>query len=176
MARKRRAEIDAADDGRPSRALIAAVVLGAIAAVAGVYFAFAPRDTVTGANPRNAEAVALGEKVYRANCASCHGVKLEGQSGWNTRRNADGTLPAPPHDKTGHTWHHPDEMLAGITKKGILPYAPQGYESDMPAFGAVLTDEQIAALWAYVKSTWPERERRYQAQMTRQSELPKQTQ
>lgn len=165
MARKRRAEIDAADDGRPSRALIAAAVLGAIAAVAGVYFAFVPRDTVTGANPRNAEAVALGEKVYRANCASCHGVKLEGQSGWNTRRNADGTLPAPPHDKTGHTWHHPDQVLFDYTKKGGQQFAPPGFKSAMPAFGGALSDREIWAVLAYIKSQWPPDIRDRQRQM-----------
>jgi mono/diheme cytochrome c family protein len=33
----------------------------------------------------------------------------------------------------------------------------------MPAFGGVLTDEEITAILDYVKSTWPERERKYQA-------------
>ncbi len=122
-----------------------------------------------------AQRIVAGRAVYLQYCAACHGRNLEGQPDWQSPL-PNGKLPAPPHDKTGHTWHHPDEMLVGITKKGILPYAPQGYESDMPAFGDKLTDEQIAALWAYVKSTWPERERQYQKQMTRQSEMPKQTQ
>jgi mono/diheme cytochrome c family protein len=32
----------------------------------------------------------------------------------------------------------------------------------MPAFDGVLTDEQIRAVLAFIKSTWPERERRFQ--------------
>jgi mono/diheme cytochrome c family protein len=41
------------------------------------------------------------------------------------------------------------------------------YQSDMPAFEGVLTDEEIRAVLAFLKSTWPEREREYQAQRSR---------
>jgi mono/diheme cytochrome c family protein len=80
-------------------------------------------------------------------------------------------MPAPPHDATGHTWHHPDSALFGITKEGLSPgkYAPRGYQSDMPAFGGVLTDEEIWAVLAYIKSTWPPRELAYQREVDRQS-------
>jgi mono/diheme cytochrome c family protein len=91
-------------------------------------------------------------------CAACHGVKLEGQPDWR-RRLPNGRLPAPPHDESGHTWHHPDSVLFGITKNGLLPpYAPTGYESDMPAFGDKLADEEIWAVLAYIKSRWTSRE------------------
>ncbi|GEO42787.1 cytochrome c [Skermanella aerolata] len=106
------------------------------------------------ANPNDAAQVALGKALYAQHCASCHGVKLEGQPEWRERK-PDGKMPAPPHDATGHTWHHPDDILFGITKQGIAAYAPPGYESDMPAFDGVLTDEQIWALLAYLKSSWP---------------------
>jgi mono/diheme cytochrome c family protein len=161
-------------EGRRGAAAGAIFLVTMAAILAALLFGTGPLDPFRIADPA-AQRIAAGRAVYLQYCAACHGRNLEGQPDWQSPL-PSGRLPAPPHDKTGHTWHHPDEMLAGITKKGILPYAPQGYESDMPAFGAVLTDEQIAALWAYVKSTWPERERRYQAQMTRQSELPKQTQ
>ena len=106
------------------------------------------------ANPNDAAQVARGKALHAQHCASCHGVKLEGQPEWRERK-PDGKMPAPPHDATGHTWHHPDDVLFGITKQGIAAYAPPGYESDMPAFGGVLTDEQIWAVLAYLKSTWP---------------------
>ncbi|WP_404384314.1 c-type cytochrome [Caenispirillum salinarum] len=99
--------------------------------------------------------VSLGQKVYADYCASCHGVNLEGQPDWRTR-DEDGRLPAPPHDDTGHTWHHPDEQLVGIVRDGLEPYAPEGYQSDMPGFGDVLTREEILAVIAYIKSTWPD--------------------
>lgn len=116
-----------------------------------------------------AAGIASGQTVYQSRCATCHGQNLEGQPDWQTPLSS-GRLPAPPHDKTGHTWHHPDDVLIGITKQGIVPYAPEGYESDMPAFGGILTDAEIAAAWAYIKSTWPERERDYQERMTRQKQ------
>ncbi|HYG90488.1 MAG TPA: cytochrome c [Azospirillum sp.] len=106
------------------------------------------------ADPTDAAQVALGKAVYAEHCASCHGAKLEGQPDWQSRK-PGGRMPAPPHDALGHTWHHPDDVLFGITKKGITEFAPPDYESDMPAFGGVLTDEQIWAVLAYIKSTWP---------------------
>lgn len=109
------------------------------------------------ADPRDAAKVALGEQVYAANCASCHGAKLEGQRAWRQRL-PSGRMPAPPHDEGGHTWHHPDDVLFGITKNGIGPYAPAGYESDMPAFAGKLSDDEIWAVLAYVKSQWRSRE------------------
>lgn len=106
------------------------------------------------ADPTNVAQVALGKAVYSENCASCHGTNLEGQPDWRERK-SDGRMPAPPHNTMGHTWHHPDEVLFGITKQGVAAFAPSGYESDMPAFGGVLTDEEIWAVLAYLKSSWP---------------------
>ncbi len=109
-----------------------------------------------------------GQALYTKRCASCHGMKLEGQPNWQTRL-PTGRMPAPPHDATGHSWHHSDEVLLGLTKRGLKPYAGENYESDMPAFDSILTDEQITAIWAYIKSTWPKRERAYQERITKQS-------
>lgn len=96
-----------------------------------------------------------GETIYKVECASCHGAKLEGQADWRTRR-PDGKLPAPPHDATGHTWHHPREQLAKIVKLGMVPpNAPPGYVSDMPAFAGKLTDRQIDNVLLYIESRWP---------------------
>ena len=98
---------------------------------------------------------ALGRSLYVSHCAACHGFKLEGQTNWRERR-ADGRLPAPPHDESGHTWHHPDAVLFDMTRNGMVPgrTAPQGYESDMPAYAGILTDAEIIAVLAYIKSTW----------------------
>lgn len=106
--------------------------------------------------PSNAQQVAQGKALYDAHCAGCHGAKLEGQAAWRQRL-PNGRLPAPPHDQTGHTWHHPDAVLIEIVKNGLVPgkTAPEGYESDMPAYGNVLSDDEIAAILAYIKSTWP---------------------
>ncbi|TPW15620.1 MAG: putative cytochrome c [Halothiobacillaceae bacterium] len=99
--------------------------------------------------------LARGEMIYVKFCALCHGEQLQGQPDWRHRR-VDGKLPAPPHDATGHTWHHPDEVLFAITKNGMVPpHAPDNYSSDMPAWGAILSDADIWAVLAYIKSRWP---------------------
>jgi mono/diheme cytochrome c family protein len=78
-------------------------------------------------------------------------------------------MPAPPHDDSGHTWHHADDILFGIVKIGMNPpYAPPGYHSDMPAFGGTLTDRQIRDVLAYIKSRWSPRELAAQAQITKE--------
>jgi len=106
------------------------------------------------ADPRDPARLALGVKVYAQHCAACHGAKLEGQPDW-TKRLPSGRLPAPPHNDTGHTWHHTDGVLFAITKSGLVPpYAPKGYESDMPAFGGKLSDNEIWAVLAFIKSHW----------------------
>ena len=107
------------------------------------------------ADPRDPGRVALGAEIYRQHCAACHGTKLEGQPSWRERL-PNGRLPAPPHDESGHTWHHPDEVLFGITKHGLVAgkYAPANYESDMPAFDGKLSDEEIWAVLAYIKGHW----------------------
>jgi len=78
-------------------------------------------------------------------------------------------MPAPPHDASGHTWHHPDSLLFGITKLGLVPgqYAPPKYESDMPGFGATLSDDEIWAVLAYIKNSWPEKIRKAQTEVNR---------
>lgn len=97
----------------------------------------------------------LGHQVYQANCAVCHGVNLEGQPNWQSPR-PDGLMPAPPHDETGHTWHHTTDLLFAITKYGIAQASNlEGYQSAMPAYDGVLTDAEILAVLAYIKSTWP---------------------
>jgi len=109
--------------------------------------------------------LALGEKLYAQQCASCHGANLEGQPDWR-KRLPNGRFPAPPHDASGHTWHHPDEVLFAITKHGLVPpYAPAGYESDMPAFGGKLADREIRAVLAYIESRWSPEVRKQRAEM-----------
>lgn len=103
--------------------------------------------------------LARGQTLYAQHCASCHGADLTGQPNWRERK-PDGRLPAPPHDASGHTWHHPMDMLFDMTKHGLVPpLAPEGYQSDMPGFGSVLSDDEIRDVLAYIESTWPEQVR-----------------
>lgn len=141
--------------------LLGAAVLFLVGAIA-----FATLDAASTINPSDPALHATGQRIYEARCAACHGTNLEGQPGWRQRL-PNGRMPAPPHDATGHTWHHPDAVLFGIVKEGLVPgkYAPPKYESDMPAFGGTLSDEEIRAVLTFIKSRWPERQLDYQRQM-----------
>lgn len=106
-------------------------------------------------DPSDAVLVAEGRRIYADACASCHGRALVGQANWQ-QRNADGRLPAPPHDPSGHTWHHPDEVLFLLTKYGPAAMMnDSAYQSDMPAYEDSLSDGEIVAVLSYIKSTWP---------------------
>ena len=83
-----------------------------------------------------------------------HGIKLEGQKDWMSRL-PDGLMPAPPHDETGHTWHHSDKYLFMITKYGIEDIIGQKYPNNMPAYKDILSDKEIISVLSYIKSTWP---------------------
>ena len=141
--------------GRFRRRTWIAAGLGGVGAAALAAYLLAPGAGAGGpADPSDAELVALGERVYAERCASCHGANLEGQPDWR-RPLPTGGLPAPPHDETGHTWHHPDRLLFGIVEQGGRAYAPADFQSNMPAFGGVLSDREIWAALAYIKSRWP---------------------
>ncbi|ANK83440.1 MAG: cytochrome C [Rhizobiales bacterium NRL2] len=130
--------------------------------------------SATQADPDERAQVKRGGELYALHCAACHGARLEGQPDWR-RRKPDGRLPAPPHDETGHTWHHPDAILFAITRDGFAAHAPDGYETDMPGFGDALSDNDIRAVLAFIKSHWPEHIRaRRRAAAVRMEKEPRQ--
>ena len=152
-------------------AVILAVAAAALAA--GAWLLFAQPWSGEGRDariidPADAELVALGGEVYAEHCASCHGAEMEGQANWR-QRNAEGRMPAPPHDASGHTWHHPDPVLFAITRQGPAALVGGGYQSDMPAYEGVLSDREIRASIAYIKSRWSEEIRAQQAEITRRA-------
>jgi mono/diheme cytochrome c family protein len=126
----------------------------AIAMGALVWQAMAADANAQGLRWQDADVVAQGAGIYRAHCASCHGADLQGQPDWRVRME-NGRLPAPPHDPTGHTWHHPDAVLIDITTRGTAAVVGNGYESDMIGFADLLTPDEIIAVLSYIKSTWP---------------------
>jgi mono/diheme cytochrome c family protein len=137
----------------------AALTAGAVAAVAVasavVWNADRGADGSVRLRPDDAAVTALGQRVYAAQCAACHGTRLEGQPNWRDRA-PDGRLPAPPHDASGHTWHHPDELLFRITRHGVAKAANlRDYVSAMPAYDGMLSDAEIVAALSWIKAQWP---------------------
>ena len=98
-----------------------------------------------------------GHEVFTSVCSACHGLKGQGQPDWHIPKE-DGTLPAPPLNGDGHTWHHGDGLLYRIVREGGKiqedPVLLPNFKSAMPAFGAQLSHEEIVAVIAYIKGWW----------------------
>ena len=120
-------------------------------------------------SPAYAADLARGEAIYAEACAACHGANLEGEPNWRVR-GADGLLPAPPHDASGHTWHHSDRQLLEITRLGPSAIVGNGYQSAMPGFGGIYSDDELRDVLEWIKSQWPARERMVQADVTARDE------
>ena len=165
------------DERKPDRSLslsrhrwLVAVVIGLDVLAAATWLAWRQASSdQPSADPDNAAQVELGETVYRENCGECHGAGLEGQPDWQSRL-PDGTMPPPPHDDTGHTWHHPDRQLFDYTKLGGAAVVPAPFKSAMPGFGDSLSDEEIWAVLAFIKSRWSPRSRDIQEQRSLQQQ------
>lgn len=152
-----------------SRAILVGAAAATAVLVAGVigYQWLVARDEIT-LRPDDQSYVMRGKELYRTACASCHGASLEGQANWR-ERGPDGLLPAPPHDPSGHTWHHPDTVLFALTKLGVKPFAGPDYQSAMPAFQDQISDDDIIAVLSFIKSTWPSEIRQRQDAINRQA-------
>jgi len=120
---------------------------------------------ITPARQDDPQRLARGVELYGTYCAACHGANLEGQANWQ-QRGADGLMPAPPHDETGHTWHHPDQQIFQIIKLGTAALVGDNYKTSMTGFGDRLSDDEIGAILDYIKSGWPEAIRQRQAYVT----------
>ena len=147
---------------------VAGLAAIAIAAVIGGVYVNVTLDSEKGVpgDPSDLTQVVAGKTVYDAHCAACHGASLEGQPNWR-KPLPEGGLPAPPHDVTGHTWHHDDALLFNYTKKGGKAMVPSGFKSNMPGFADTLSDGEIWAVLAFIKSKWPEEVRERQATLNK---------
>jgi mono/diheme cytochrome c family protein len=98
----------------------------------------------------DARLVARGSDIYKVNCAVCHGANAEGAPNWQ-RKGPDGKLPPPPLDANGHAWHHPSVWLHDMIRQGSVARG-----GNMPAWEGKLSDDDIAAVIAWIHSRWPE--------------------
>jgi len=149
------------------------VIIFAVAVAAGgAWFWSGPEQLSARAAGSGTVDIVQGGQIYVEYCAACHGANLEGQENWRSP-GADGRLPAPPHDETGHTWHHSDNLLFDYTKLGgtaLMEQKGVEFDSGMPGFAEQLTDAEIHDVLAYIKSTWPERIQKIQAERTKAEE------
>jgi len=125
------------------------------------------------ADPDDADQVRRGAMIYAENCAACHGAALEGAEDWRTREE-DGAYRPPPHDDSGHTWHHSDKVLFDYVDLGGAELFKDYPEiiSNMPGFGDSLTDDDIWAVLAFIKGSWVQEHRDAQAMASQYDPLP----
>ena len=124
--------------------------------------------------------VRSGEAIFTSTCAVCHGQTGEGQPNWHITK-ADGTLPPPPLNGDGHTWHHGDGFLYKVVRDGgkwmESPSLPH-FKSGMPAFGEQLSHDEIVGVITYVKSLWGDKTgrgmsiREWQAEVSLNDPMP----
>ncbi len=168
-----------APQAEPRRPRRAALIVGFVAGVAVVvsvgalaawqlnWFAPAPAASAIDTRPKsrfNAQQL-RGQTIYygTANCASCHGGPTGGDM-----------MDYPPrHNSNGHTWHHPDCALKQIIRDGGDEMtaamrdmmAPSG-ALKMPVFKDRLSDADIDAVLAYIKTMWFSYQQDAQAELT----------
>lgn len=94
--------------------------------------------------------LAMGRQVYQDNCVRCHGAHAEGDANWR-KRDAQGNFPPPPLNGSGHTWHHPTQVLKTVIEDGSLDG-----KGNMPAWRGKLTSMEIDAVVAWFQSLWPQ--------------------
>ena len=143
------------------RRLVLAYVIGSVAVTADAR-AGAPADT---------DEVRAGRRIYETQCASCHGVRGEGMANWQ-EPNAQGELPAPPHDPSGHTWKHADGMLYRMIRNGWRDPFNKTHHLTMPAFGQTLSPAEIRAVIEYLKTLWTPEQRRFQRDESARNPYP----
>ena len=101
--------------------------------------------SASAAAAKNPASASDGAVVYIANCSSCHQTNGQGISG-----------AFPPLAGNATVTGNPIAVIA-IVKDGLegrLDVNGQAYSGIMPRWRGVLTDEQIAAVITYVRSSW----------------------
>ena len=143
----------------PARAVVRgfAIVVLILASVLLTACGSSTSDSIqTSGSDSGVDAPRTGRQLFASNCAACHGAAGEGHPDWRIK-NADGTLAPPPLNGDGHTWHHADGLLYRIVSQGgkslEIPGDPS-FKSAMPAFGDLLSHEEVVEVLAYVKSLW----------------------
>ena len=124
-----------------------------------------------GGGARDARHTVAGKRIYAAQCASCHGPRGEGQPEWD-RPNAAGEMPAPPHDRRGHTWKHSDAMLYRIVANGWRDPFNKTRRLTMPAFERTLSAQEIRDVIDYLKPMWTSEQRSFQVEESRSAPFP----
>jgi mono/diheme cytochrome c family protein len=100
------------------------------------------------AGARNPASASDGAVVYLANCSSCHQTNGQGVQGAFPPLAGNPTVTGTP------------VAVIAIVKNGLdgrLVVNGQAYSGIMPRWNGVLSDEQIASVITYIRSSWKNR-------------------
>jgi len=113
-----------------------------------VYAPYHSRDQLETFQPRSGAAAALarGKGVYEAVCGICHGSDGAGKPGQAPALAASEWVIAKGVNRLAHI------PLAGVA--GPIQVGGKEWNLNMAAMGAALSDEDLAAVLSYVRSSW----------------------
>lgn len=139
--------------GPKERFLAAAVFFALVITLTTIYYDRHFAENEVAADRFNDAQVSLGSSLYNANCGFCHGDALEGKPGWD-KDYPSGGRPALPLDGEGAITRLSDQDIMDVVKFGGQPFSPSDYKNDMPGFEMQLSDGDIWAIVAFIKSRW----------------------
>ncbi len=123
---------------RRSPAAVVILLLVGLLLTGGLYAAFAPSPAEASSSAGSAEDIAAGEKLFLANCASCHGTN--GQGNGDAGPSLVGVGAAAVDFQVG---------------TGRMPLSGPNVQAPRPADEVMFSDEQISQMAAYVASLGP---------------------
>ena len=137
--------------GSKGRFVAVSILIAIFMAASKIYYDRSQVDRLVFIDKTSQAQNSLGKELYQANCAFCHGDKLQGQPHWD-KKYIEGKRPAPPLNASGNIALLSNRELFEITKYGGQPFAPPGYINEMPAFEMLLKDSQIWAILAFLRA------------------------
>ena len=137
--------------GSKGRFVAISILIAIFMAASKIYYDRSQVDRLVFIDKTSQAQNSLGKGLYQANCAFCHGDKLQGQLHWD-KTYIEGKRPAPPLNASGNIALLSNRELFEITKYGGQPFAPPGYINEMPAFEILLKDSEIWAILAFLRA------------------------
>ena len=137
--------------GPSGKYFLVSIIIAMMITITTIYYDQRKVSLVVGEAHYTAGQIMLGQSLYSANCAFCHGDNLEGKVGWD-KTYRKGRRPPTPLKKGGRIVQMTDRDVFDIIKYGGQPFSPDDYKNNMPGFEMQLDDESIWAILAFIKS------------------------
>lgn len=119
-----------------------------------------PSETQQQVPAGDAALAAQGEDLYAQHCASCHGRKGNGLGG-----------AFPPLAGTNWVTGEADTAIRIVLHglRGRISVKDRIYNNVMPAFGRRLSDDEVAAILSYVRTSWGNGQDRIESEKVRET-------